>query len=493
MQEYDAIIIGAGNGGLAAACALAQAGAKTLLLEKHNIAGGYATSFRRGRFEFEVSLHQLSGLGTREKPGPLRNILDSLGVTGEIDWVEMKNICRVIVPGILNIGIPADRARAVATLKQRFPGESGNIDQFFEIIYRCWTEFIDIYNYNFDSVDLNSKVDPGASPEKYPFFFKYAYMNLQRFLNSLIKDPLLQVALSVLSAYSGPPADISVIDLAIWIYLYIEYKPFHINGCSQALSNALMGKYLEYGGKVRFNCTARKIVVANGVARAVVAATGEEFGAKHIVADISPLTVYKEMIEPGKVPQDALDQLRGSEIGPSTFTVFVGLDCEASEIGLNDTNCFIVAPGQKPVMLACHDVAAPGCSAPGTTTLSLCIVQSHMSWMNVPPDRYQDRKYAVAERVLATAETVFPGFRSHIEEVEIGTPVTHMRYCGAPGGAIGGFKYYSRDYILSPVRLDYIGGLSFVGAFANNPGGYHPTLCHGWAVGHDIAAKLIPK
>ena len=53
--KYDAVVIGAGNGGLAAAVRLSQAGMKTLLVEKHNIPGGFATSFRRGRFEFEAS------------------------------------------------------------------------------------------------------------------------------------------------------------------------------------------------------------------------------------------------------------------------------------------------------------------------------------------------------------------------------------------------------------------------------------------------------
>ncbi len=37
MAEYDAVVIGAGNGGLAAAATLAKGGAKTLLLERHNI------------------------------------------------------------------------------------------------------------------------------------------------------------------------------------------------------------------------------------------------------------------------------------------------------------------------------------------------------------------------------------------------------------------------------------------------------------------------
>ena len=38
------------------------------VLEKHNIPGGFATSFVRGRFEFEASLHEFNGIGTIENP-----------------------------------------------------------------------------------------------------------------------------------------------------------------------------------------------------------------------------------------------------------------------------------------------------------------------------------------------------------------------------------------------------------------------------------------
>ena len=48
MKKYDVIIIGAGNGGLAAAATCAKEGLSTLLLESHNIPGGSASSFVRG-------------------------------------------------------------------------------------------------------------------------------------------------------------------------------------------------------------------------------------------------------------------------------------------------------------------------------------------------------------------------------------------------------------------------------------------------------------
>ena len=80
-ERYDCVIIGAGNGGLAAAAQLAAAGARVLLLEQHTVPGGFATSFVRGRFEFEAALHQLADVGSPTHKGDVRRFLeDDLGV-----------------------------------------------------------------------------------------------------------------------------------------------------------------------------------------------------------------------------------------------------------------------------------------------------------------------------------------------------------------------------------------------------------------------------
>lgn len=142
MSEYDVVVIGAGNGGLTAACSLAQRGMKTLLLERHNIPGGCATSFCRGRFEFEVALHQLSGLGTADKPGPLRFVLDNLGVLDRVEWVVMENLYRVLIPGQLDITLKADREAVITTLQEKFPDESDRIKDFFDLVYKFCLEFL---------------------------------------------------------------------------------------------------------------------------------------------------------------------------------------------------------------------------------------------------------------------------------------------------------------------------------------------------------------
>ena len=96
MRKYDVVVIGAGNGGLSAATKVLNAGKTCLVCEKHNIPGGFATSFVRGRFEFEASLHEFNGIGTVENPGSTRILFDELGVSDKIDWIQLKDAYRLI-------------------------------------------------------------------------------------------------------------------------------------------------------------------------------------------------------------------------------------------------------------------------------------------------------------------------------------------------------------------------------------------------------------
>ena len=87
-KEYDVVVIGAGNGGLTAAAWAAKKGLKVLLCEQHNLPGGFASSFVRGRFEFEPSLHELSDIGEGESKGGCGLMFDRLGL--DVEWNSLK-------------------------------------------------------------------------------------------------------------------------------------------------------------------------------------------------------------------------------------------------------------------------------------------------------------------------------------------------------------------------------------------------------------------
>ena len=79
-DHYDAIVIGSGVGGLAAAVLLAEHGQRVLVLERHYAAGGFTQTFRRPGFEWDVGVHYVGQVGDPQSPGRL--LFDRL--TGEI-------------------------------------------------------------------------------------------------------------------------------------------------------------------------------------------------------------------------------------------------------------------------------------------------------------------------------------------------------------------------------------------------------------------------
>ncbi len=494
MADYDTIIIGAGNGGLTAALTLARGGLKTLLLERHNVPGGCGTSFIRGRFEFEIALHQLSGLGSKENPGPLRRVFDDLGVTEKIDFVEMDNLYRFLMPGELDVTLQADRKKMTESLKEKFPLEASGIDKFFDLVW----------DYSRQWLSVAVMRDPEASKEKYPLFFKYSLKTTQDVFDEFFKDSRLMEALGVYASYLGlPPVDLPFNNFATVFWLYTHFKPSHMKGGSQAMSNALLDSYLEAGGEVRFNCGAKKIQVSGGKVCGVITEDGDELSADRVVSNASELTTYTDMIDPEHVPDEKWRELGSRTVGMSATIAYIGFDCEPEEMDIHETTNFIAASEgglmdysktrtlqpPKGVLFSCYDVDDPEFSPKGSCQAALLAAAYAEPWLNVPASKYYETKNRYAQSMLDLLYKVFPKCRDHIEEIEVATPLTFIRYLGHPGGAIYGFDQFAKDDDLFIEKKSSLGGLYHVGSWAGM-GGFQPTLQSGNVVGKIILKSL---
>ena len=500
MEEFDAVVVGAGNGGLTASTALSKKGLKVLLLERHNIPGGCATSFCRGRFEFEVALHQLSGVGTAENPGPLRMLLNQLGVLPDLELVEIKDLYNVIGPGDFRLSLKPDRQQVITALQEKFPGEKEGIEKFFDLSYQYAYQMLSAFYFK----------DPEPSRKKFPILYQYAFKPAKEVLDELFTDPLLKCAISLYWGFLGlPPTRLSFAYLAMLFFTYIEFKPFHLKGGSQALSNALANRFLSQGGTIRLGCGVDQIQVEKGRIAGVVTEHGDRIKTRYVVSNVSPVATYTRLINPESVPESVFREMRGRTLSPSGFVVYIGFDREPRELGFSGSMTFFpthtdisernllemqgLDMKEQFMAMSCYDEIDPGFSPPGTCQASVVTLKYGEPWLRIPPTQYQRMKFRCAESMLGRLEAAFPGVRSHIEEIEVASPLTHMRYLGHPNGAIYGFEQYTKDSMFfQPGRTSPIQGLSFASGWIGDCG-FQPTLQAGATAAKSIIRELEGK
>jgi len=86
-QEYDTIIIGSGAGGLSAAICLARSGQKVLVLEQHDVPGGWCHSFYLNGYRFTPGVHYIGLLNKGESTSTL---YEGLGIANDVSFFRMN-------------------------------------------------------------------------------------------------------------------------------------------------------------------------------------------------------------------------------------------------------------------------------------------------------------------------------------------------------------------------------------------------------------------
>ena len=500
MTDFDVVVIGAGNAGLTAAVSAQRNGARTLLLERHNIPGGCATSFVRGNFEFEVALHQLSGMGTDENPFILHQIFEKLGIMDKIEVVHEGELYRIVMPGEFDATRPASWSGLRKMLIETYPSEAENIPKFLSLCEKVPLEA-------FMMLPKAQKTgDEKMLKASCPNYVKHGLRPFKDVLDEFFEDEDLKTVIAAYWCYIGlPPKDIPFQDMAMMLFAYAKFKPSHIKGGSQAVSSALLESFLEAGGEVKFNCGAEKILTEGKQINGVRTEHGETISCHSVISNASPIHTFNEMLDFEKPPESVSNDMKSRRLGTSAFVLYLGLDCTPADIGVTAASTFIIDDRDEEVahknmesmtppchtMLTCYNFDDPSFAPEGKSALSLLCLQYGEPWESVPAEDYAKTKYEFAEHLIEHAERVFPGIRANIEEVEVATPLTMMRYLNTPGGAIYGFRQNIQEGALFRERMNAVDGLFMAGCW-NGMGGFQPTYMIGESTGR-AAVKHIAK
>jgi prolycopene isomerase len=504
--SYDCVVIGSGNGGLAAAAQLAAKGVKVLLLEQHNVPGGFASSFVRGRFEFETAMHLIADMGPPTDKGGVRTFLeDELGVY--LDWVEIPEAFRMIVTDPaekLDITLRYDVKDYIDTIEREVPGSRESITNYIDL---CM-EVVDALTYLGQS---RGNPDRKVLTSKYANFLKTAPYSVDRVANALKVPKRAQAIFHAPWIYLGPPT--SRLNFTVFAGMMAKllafggYIPRHR---SHEFTSAVEARIRELGGETRFNTRVDQILVEGGQVAGVVTSRGERIATKHVVANASPALVYNRLISPqSEVPAIAYRESNARRFAASALVVYLGLDAPPEKLGLNEYSYFVFAntntdevyesfgtlDAPKGQATACLNNAVPDASPPGTAIVSLTTLYRPEAWAGVKPEDYVRVKNESARGLIADFEKATgAAIREHIEEVEVATPVTFSRYTGVHGGAIYGYEPDTWDSLMPRMMAmneeKHIKGLEFAGGYAFRCHGYSSSFMSGQVAGLLTYASL---
>lgn len=505
-KSFDAVVIGAGNGGLTAAAELARKGVNVLLLEQHNLPGGFATSFVRGRFEFETSLHEINAWGPEDNPGAVRRLLErKFGI--DTEFIPVPEAYRLITTDPqekLDVVMPFGVDNFIEAIEKEVPGSRDSLKKFFYIAQECYNAF----NY---IGRMRGKPDQGTLFKEFTNFLKTAAYSASE-VQIALRIP--QKAIDIMSAYwcyiGLPLSRINFTIFAMMLSSYLNRSGYIPKLRSNAYTTALDRKIREFGGKIEYNTRVEKILVENGQIIGVETSNGDHIDTNHVIANVSPTLIYNKLIFPKtEVPEIAFKDVNARIQGLSTFVVYMGLDATAEELGLKEYSYFIMdtmnteeiyeswsklqtPKGQASI---CLNNAIPDCSPPGTSIVSITTLFRPEIWYDIRPEDYVEIKNKIADGLIAHFELATGAkIREHIEEIEIATPITCARYTRSYNGIVYGYELESWDSVLtrfmSMFNDIYIEGLEFCGGFWRRGHGYSSTLVSGNLAAAMTLAKL---
>jgi len=456
LNKYDAIIIGAGVGGLVCACYLIKSGLKILVLEQNDKPGGCCASLELGAYKFDVGVHYFGSL----KKGILGKILDELEITSLLKVLQFDPVERIITPDG-DICLRSNSAQTINEFRNKFPRQEKNIKRFFD--------FISQENF-FLSI--------------YPKIKKMTFRNV---LDEFFEDEKLKAIFNAISIWNiGAHADKSLALACIAMFReYVMDPGYYPYGGSQAYPNLLTQFIRAGGGEVKLNARATQILNDNNSVCGVELENGEHYYADIVVTNADANETFSSFLN---VKTDELDKINYLVRSPSMFVVYAGLNIDL-RLALNntanilyfsnynidetmfDTKKIFKKDDLHYLMLSFPSLHDPEQCYNSRTSVGFYIFANYES-----PEFWLNNKDRIAELIVDLADKIIPNLRNSIEKKFVATPITFEKFTlNAKGACLGWLPDFEKTKLYKikqrcSIRGLYAAGHWYTGEFVPSGG-----------------------
>jgi prolycopene isomerase len=453
-EKYDTIIIGSGLGGLSCGSYLAKKGQKVLVLEKNSFYGGYATSYSKGNFTFDPSLHILNDVG---KGQYAYKVLEECGVAESIEFQKLKYFGRLIFPEH-DIRIPNSGLEGVVDFfEKNFPQEKEGIRALFKEMLAVYDDF---FKFLFSSAPMWLQIP--MFPFRYRTLYRVMKKTAGQLLDKHLKDDKLKTLLWANWFFYGlPPSKLNVFSVMgnvdFWKGSYLPV------GGDQVIANAFVDVIKRNNGHVSLDSEVASITVEHGKALGAITKKGEKYSGENIISNASAVETFHDLVGIEKLPEKFVRRMNKMEPSMSAFLIHLGLDenfkakLENEEdylIIVNSTydldidyelhkNCYVE---KASFLIGLNSNIARNLGKGNRFVVTITQFQGYDYWRKYEEDyksgkklEYDREKERVAKILIKRAEKIVPELSKHIEVLETATPLTLKRYTNNYNGAAYGW------------------------------------------------------
>lgn len=460
---YDAVIIGAGIGGLVCGCCLAKAGLKVLIAEQHFKPGGYCTSFQRSGFTFDAAAHSFGGY---RQEGILRKVFDDLGVDKVVPIKRVDPTNTITTPDH-TASFWCDRAKTVDDFASCFPHERNNLNRFFDFLtnpepmsfarMRSWT--------------FNTLLD-------------------QHFTNDTLKSIL---SAPLLGNGGLPPSMMSVFIGAKLFSEFLFDGGYYPEGGMQALPDALSKIFREHGGELRLSSKVKKITENDRCVTGILFDRGDYIPSKYVISDCDARQTFYKLLGKDKIHNEFRNTFDAMLPTTSNFIGYLGID-----------GYFNALPkaGTSQWFLSHYDLdkayrAVKKCDIEGFGAHMVRVSQDNTTILAIIPAPFKNRKYwsdnkyKVLDTLIERIEKyTIPDLSKHITYKEAASPHTLYRYTLNRQGSSFGWAGTPSQLALSDFRKpSFMRNLYLTGHWTTFGIGISGVVY----VGQDTAKRILKK